>query len=271
MALILGILVGVVLGLTGAGGAALAVPLLMWGMDWSIGQAAPVALLAACCAAASGTMYSWATAHVRYRAAVLMAVAGLVALPVGHHIASMLPGDALQELFALVLCVVALRMWLQSGALADEGVVEPSVAPSHRRSRTFFCRLDRVTGRIVWTPVCAAGVAGVGVGAGFLAGMFGVGGGFLIVPSLRMFSELSIQSAVATSLMAVALISGLGAVVALLEGQMQPWPLILPFVAGAVGGMLAARRLAGRFTAPVLQRMFAVLVAAAACVMALRV
>jgi uncharacterized protein len=46
MGLLLGIAVGLVLGLTGAGGSILAVPLLMWGLDWTLVQAAPLALIA---------------------------------------------------------------------------------------------------------------------------------------------------------------------------------------------------------------------------------
>ena len=47
-AIALGVLVGLVLGLTGAGGSIFAVPLLMWGLEWTLPQAAPVALLAVC-------------------------------------------------------------------------------------------------------------------------------------------------------------------------------------------------------------------------------
>ena len=56
MALLLGLIVGAVLGLTGAGGSILAVPLLMAGLGWSLSQAAPVALLAVCAAATFGSI-----------------------------------------------------------------------------------------------------------------------------------------------------------------------------------------------------------------------
>lgn len=268
MVLGLGLLVGILLGLTGAGGAALAVPLLMWSLGWTLPQAAPAALLAACFAAALGTAMSWRTSHVRYRAAALMAIAGFAAAPAGHSLAFALPAAALNGVFAAVLTLGAVRMWLQARAWAGDGPRETR-APAPDTSVPMFCTLDRTTGRIVWTPRCAAGVAGVGAGAGFLAGMLGVGGGVVIVPSLRAFSEIPLKSTIATSLMAVALISGASAGVYLLQGGMPPWNLVAPFIAGACAGTLGGRLVAHRIPAVALQRLFAVFLLAVAAIMAL--
>jgi uncharacterized membrane protein YfcA len=51
---VLGMLIGAVLGLTGAGGGILAVPVLVAGMHWFMRQAAPVALIAVATGAAVG-------------------------------------------------------------------------------------------------------------------------------------------------------------------------------------------------------------------------
>jgi len=57
--LLLGLAIGAVLGLTGAGGSIFAVPLLMWGLHWSLPQATPVALLAVSASALIGTLAAW--------------------------------------------------------------------------------------------------------------------------------------------------------------------------------------------------------------------
>ncbi|MFB9158825.1 TSUP family transporter, partial [Chromobacterium violaceum] len=77
LTLLLGVLVGAVLGLTGAGGGILAVPALMASQGWSVPQAAPVALLAVAAGAALGAWEGWRRGEVRYRAAALMALCGL--------------------------------------------------------------------------------------------------------------------------------------------------------------------------------------------------
>ena len=76
---LLGAIVGLVLGLTGAGGSIFAVPLLMWGLGWTLPQATPVALLAVCAGASFGTITAWDVELVRYRAAMLMAATSLSA------------------------------------------------------------------------------------------------------------------------------------------------------------------------------------------------
>jgi uncharacterized membrane protein YfcA len=56
VAALFGALVGVILGLTGAGGAIIAVPLLVFGLQLPLTEAAPVALLAVSVSAALGTL-----------------------------------------------------------------------------------------------------------------------------------------------------------------------------------------------------------------------
>ncbi|MEJ7806353.1 MAG: TSUP family transporter, partial [Telluria sp.] len=69
----LGMLTGVVMGLTGAGGGILAVPLLVFGLQLSVAEAGPIALLAVGAAAGVGALLGLRAGIVRYRAAVLVA------------------------------------------------------------------------------------------------------------------------------------------------------------------------------------------------------
>src|SRR3546814_7211129 len=56
MSIAIGIVVGLILALTGAGGTIVAVPLLMFGLHLEVATAAPIALLAVCAAAGTGTI-----------------------------------------------------------------------------------------------------------------------------------------------------------------------------------------------------------------------
>ena len=259
MALLLGLIVGAVLGLTGAGGSILAVPLLMAGLGWSLSQAAPVALLAVCAAAIFGTVAAWDVTYVRYRAALLMAFAAFFTAPLGLIAADRLPVTTLTALFAAVLGVVGARMFLQARqAPADAAIVRAAVSGDGGRSKGVWVRLD-APGRIRWTRPALAIVSAIGAATGFLAGLLGVGGGFVIVPALRATSELSMHSAIATSLMAIGLISAGTVTAAALQGREIPWMVALPFVLGALAGMLAGRKIAPRIAGPKLQQGFSVL------------
>lgn len=259
MVFVLGALVGVVLGLTGAGGSILAVPFLMAGLGWTLTQAEPVALLAVCAAAAFGTVVAWDVTYVRHRAAMLMAAFGFFTAPLGIKAAQALPVPILTALFAAVLVVVALRMAWQARRTPEETrVVRAAVAgdalPAHGR----WIRLNQ-RGRIAWNRRAVVALAGIGAVTGFLAGLLGVGGGFVIVPALRGLSQLSMHSVVATSLLAIALTSAGAVAGTALLGVPIPWVEALPFVVGALGGMLAGRRLAPHVAGPRLQQGFAAL------------
>jgi uncharacterized membrane protein YfcA len=262
---ILGVLVGTVLGLTGAGGSVFAVPLLMFGLGWTLTQAVPVALIAVCGAAAFGTLAAWNVSVVRYRAAMVMAALGCCTAPIGLRLANLLPETGLAAAFAVVLVVVALRMIAQArGNPAETRVVRASVAGDGRPAPGPMCHANPNTGRLIWTRKCALAISGIGATAGFLSGMLGVGGGFVIVPSLRAATVLSMHSAVATSLMAIALTSAGTVVASMAMGRSLPWMVALPFVLGSVVGMLIGRKIAPRIAGPRLQQGFAVAMLCAA-------
>jgi len=272
MIVVLGVVVGLVLGLTGAGGSVLAVPLLMAGMGWSLPQAAPVALLAVCAAATFGTVVAWDRTHVRFRAAALMGLVAVVTAPMGVRAAAIVPLPLLTVLFAVVLALVGTRMFVQAArAPAEAGIVRATVAGEGPMARPGHWIPVNANGRIAWGPRTAATVGGIGALTGFIAGLLGVGGGFVIVPALRMASGLSMHSAVATSLMAIALISAIAATGAVAQGVPVDWHAAPPFVLGALAGMYAGRTLAPRIAGPRLQQGFAVVMLAVAAGLAVHV
>jgi uncharacterized protein len=245
-AILLGIAVGIVLGLTGAGGGILAVPALVFGLGWPMPQAAPVALIAVAGAAAIGSIDGLRRRLVRYRAAAFMAVIGVVTAPAGLMLARVAPENMLLLLFASAMFVVALRT-LRDKPPADD-----------QRTLTAPCRIDPATGRLHWTPGAAAVLASIGAASGFLTGLLGVGGGFLIVPALRRFSDITIQGIVATSLSVIALVSASSVFVAWLHTHELPVAVAVPFAGGAALGMVAGRAGAGLLKPLYLQRTFAV-------------
>lgn len=251
LALGLGAIVGLILALAGAGGGILAVPLLVFGLHLTIMQAAPVGLIAVGAASAFGAVLGLREGLVRYRAAALIGITGMVLAPLGVRLARLIPNAPLTVAFSLVLAWVALRMYRQAGR----------VAVSEHQTKRLPCALDPAQGRLIWTMPCAWVMAGTGAVSGVLSGLLGVGGGFVIVPSLSRYTNLAIRSIFATSLAVIALVSLGGVTAAAWQGAIA-WNIALPFALGAIAALLAGRMIAARLAGAHLQRGFAVTSAA---------
>jgi uncharacterized membrane protein YfcA len=258
---LLGALVGLVLGLTGAGGGILAVPALVFGMHWTMQQAAPVALIAVAGGAAIGALEAFRRRLVRWRAALLMAAAGIPCALPGLRLAQQLPQRWLYLAFALVLLLVALRL-LAARRRDEERQAETSIHG--------LARIDQKTGRIHWTWPSALLIAGIGAVSGFMTGLLGVGGGFVIVPLLRRYSGVSMHGIVATSLLVIAVVGGGGVLLALAQGARPPLEVTAWFATATGAGMLLGRRLAAHLSARQVQTGFAVLVLGVALLMVSR-
>ena len=252
IAILLGSLTGIVLALTGAGGAIIAVPLLIFGLHLAVAEAAPIALLAVCLSATIGALLGLLQKKVRYRAAGFIAITGAVASPVGIWLAQILPNAPLTLLFAMVLMYVAFDMFRQSRQGSEE------IAASETRSFAKPCLLDSPDGRLVWTWPCVRALTLSGLTAGSLSGLLGVGGGFVVVPALKKVTNLQMQAILATSLAIVALIAAVGVTSAAFMGGMN-WSIAIPFAGGAIIGMLLGRLFANHLAGPKLQQGFAVL------------
>lgn len=233
--IVLAVLIGGIMGLTGAGGGILAVPVLVAGMGWTMQQAAPVALIAVAIGAAVGSVDGFRHGMVRYKAAILMAICGVPMTRVGQSLASVLPQYALQASFALLMSVVAWRFFRQS--------IKPATHSSDLL-RLAFIHAD--TGKFIWTPAAAMILSAIGLFAGLMTGLLGVGGGFLIVPLMRRFTHLSLDGIVATSLFLITLVGTGGVLNAVTAGADLPVVETSTFVAAMVTGMLAGRKISRR-------------------------
>lgn len=249
IACLLGSLTGLVLGLTGAGGGILAVPALAIGLGFSMTLATPVALIAVGMAAFTGALGGLYKHQVRYKAALFMAITGSLTAGLGLQLAQLIPETVLASLFSLLMLWVALRMYRQSQASG----ADPDPSTTHNKP----CRINPATGRLRWTRPCTATLASIGAITGLCTGMLGVGGGFIIVPAFKRYTNLDMHSIIATSLMAIALIAALTAAHSIWQGTEIP-VLGWYFAVAAIAGMVLGRLLAPRLPASTLQKAFAV-------------
>lgn len=257
----IGLMVGLIMGLTGAGGGMLAVPALVYSQGWTMQQATPVALLAVSIGAMIGAIDGLRRGQVRYKAATLMAVAGAPMTALGVLLAQQMSQRGLMLAFSLVLMLVVTRLILQVRADARAAL---SAALSAGVKDEALAMVNQQTGRFDWSWSTAAIIGLIGACAGFATGLLGVGGGFIIVPLLRHFTNLTIQSAAATSLMVIALVGAVGVSSAVLHGVELPIVFSLWFAAASIAGVLAGRRLANFLDPKTVQLIFATMLSGVA-------
>jgi uncharacterized membrane protein YfcA len=125
------------------------------------------------------------------------------------------------------------------------------------------CQRD-ASGALILNSRCAVLLLIVGMSTGMLSGLFGVGGGFVIVPALVLFSGMSIHRAVGTSLMVIALVSVSGVAAQAWSGQVIDPVVTSLFVAGGIAGLFAGQRIGRHLSGPTLQKVFVVAILAVA-------
>jgi uncharacterized protein len=229
VALLLGYVIGLVLGLLGGGGSILTVPALVY----LVGQTPQVAITASLMIvgtnSAVGAMFHRSQGTLNWRVALAFGGTGMLTAYLAAGFSKHFSPTLLLVLFALLMVMIAMLM-----------IFRPCVAH----------QLDKEAERN-WLIVIAAGAV-----VGILTGILGVGGGFLIVPALVMLVGLPMQQAVGTSLIIIAMNSVAGLLGHLGEGALD-MHLITIFVVTGLLGTYCGTKLAKHIESKLLQRLFA--------------
>jgi uncharacterized membrane protein YfcA len=109
-------------------------------------------------------------------------------------------------------------------------------------------------------------LAAIATAAGAFSGLFGVGGGTIIVPLLVLWLGYDQREATGTSLAAIAVIGALAAAVHAAYGNVDLWNGLL-IAAPAIAGVLAGTALQQRISERAVAGAFVVLLVASAAVL----
>ena len=254
----LGFLVGLSLGALGGGGSILAVPVLVYAAGQDPKAATPTSLLLVGTAAIVGMGDHWRAGRVRVGTGVVFGLTGIGGSLAGSALNHRVDPDLLLLGFAGLVCLAAWRMLTGCPTCTKVGESGELRGGAARRSgSTATLVRPAVDARTVVT-VLAAGTA-----VGFLTGLFGVGGGFVIVPALALGLKLPMPQAIGTSLLVIAINSAV-ALTARLATTTIEWGVTVPFTVAAVAGVLSGGRVADRIDAQRSLRWFAALLVAVA-------
>jgi uncharacterized protein len=238
VAVAVGLTIGALVGLLGGGGSILAVPALVYAAGQDLPQAVATSLLVVGITAMVALVPRIRARQIAWRIALLFGAAGAITAFAGAAVNRLLPAEIVLGLFAALMVGAGLRM-LQE---------KPTTGAA--------CAVD--SGRINWRRCLPRTLAG-GLVVGFLTGLLGVGGGFLIIPVLVVVLGLSIETAIGTSLLIVAANSAAGFAAHAGETSLDP-SITVAFTAAAVLAALAVGRVATRLDTARLRRWFAYLV-----------
>lgn len=241
--LIFGAIVGVSLGLTGGGGSIFAVPLLVYGLGLDLRKAVAMSLAVVGLTALFGALIQARKSHVLWQAGAILGLGGIVAAPFGAKAGEWLREDVALYLFAGLMVVVGSLMLRQRSAGAEVPL------------GWIACRRDaQEKPRFTWR--CAGKLAGAGVLTGILAGAFGVGGGFLLVPALLIVLRIDIATALATSLVAIFLVAASGLTANLSHLGPGDFPIGAAFLLGGGIGITGGVMLKTYLPQAVLKKIF---------------
>ena len=238
----LGLTIGILLGLLGGGGSILAVPALVYGVGTPLAVAVPTSLLVVGISSATAVLPRLRQGQVAWRIAGVFGTAGAGAAFAGAAVNRLLDPRVVLVGFAALMVAAGVRMLREQLPVGGD------------------CALPG--GGVNWRG-CLPKAIGSGVVVGFLTGLFGVGGGFLIIPALVLLLGLSMTVAVGTSLVIIVINSVAGFAAHAGDAALD-YRIALAFTAAAVVGSLASARVASRLPAERLRRWFAYLVFAVA-------
>ncbi|MEZ5294572.1 MAG: sulfite exporter TauE/SafE family protein [Vicinamibacterales bacterium] len=230
MAVALGAVIGIALGLLGGGGSILTVPIFVYVLHFAAKDAIAMSLAVVGATSAIGVAGHWRAGNVNLRVGTVFGLVATAGTYAGARLAAYVSGAVQLAVFALVMLVASAFMFRDRAAseTADHG-------PAARLG--------------------AAALVGFALGVGFLTGLVGVGGGFLIVPALVLLA-VPMREAVGTSLAIIAVNCVVG-FAGYLGHTVVDWSSVGLVTAGTAPGIALGVGLHRRVPQSVLRRGFA--------------
>lgn len=253
LAVALAVLIGVSLGLLGGGGSILTVPILVYVLHMDAHEAIATSLLVVGTTSLAALVPHARAGRIRWRTGVVFGLAGMLGAYLAGRVAKFIPPAVLLLLFGAMMLVTAVAML--RGRKAPKARPEGAdAAGDGAEGATPAGAAAAKDGSPKDLPVFKVLAEGLVVGA--VTGLVGAGGGFLVVPALVLLGGLSMEVAVGTSLVVIAMKSFAG-FVGYLGSTPIDWKVAGMVTTAAVVGSFVGARLAGAISPDKLRKGFA--------------
>ncbi|GAB4568698.1 MAG: hypothetical protein Kow0077_00010 [Anaerolineae bacterium] len=246
---LLGITAGILSGMFGIGGGVIIVPALILIMGYSLKAAAGTSLAVLVWPVSIFAVIAYYRARlINIRTAVLISVGLLIGGYFGAEIALGLPDNIMEPLYGLFLIYVGWR-FVEPRKLYRQYVLKQAQAnPGEAEAGAPEAAPDRA-----WYTTFAVGLL-----AGIVAGLFGIGGGLVIVPALVVILGYDQKHAVGTSLAALLPPTGLGAVISYYQDGFIHIAAAAAVAIGLVAGAFFGARIALGMSSRNVKRLYGV-------------
>jgi len=239
------LLMGVTLGVLGAGGSILTVPVLyyLFGVDAVLSTAYSLFIVGT--TALAGAIPNMRKGLVNYPTAILFAIPSLIAVFIARaFLVPAIPDElfsvgklvitkdiAILVFFGIVMMLAAYSM-LKSSKKDDDDIIK-----GHKHRSYVLIILE-------------------GLAVGLVTGIVGAGGGFLIIPALVIMGKVPMKLAVGTSLLIISIKSIFGFLGDVQSGQDIDWIFLLTITSITVVGILLGTWLSNFIEGKKLKKVF---------------
>lgn len=252
IALGIGLVTGSFSGAFGIGGGTVSTPLLrlILNIDPHVAVGTTMALIIPTALTASFNYYR--KKEIDMSMAKVMVLPAVLGVCSGAISTQFIRGTPLMLAFAAFVCVAGIDLTFGIVQNLLKKTAEAESLPAEEKTDT---EVSRIQTRELF--VRKRNLLLLGLGAGYIAGFFGVGAGFIFVPCLMYLFKTSIKTSFGTSLLVVSAISIPGTITHAAIGHVD-FPLMLSMMGGSVPGSLLGSTLALKLKDSWLRRGFGV-------------
>ncbi|MBC7862268.1 MAG: sulfite exporter TauE/SafE family protein [Bacteroidia bacterium] len=197
------VIIGLTLGLIGGGGSALAMPVLLYLLHYGLNDAKSYSLFIVGITALIGGISFLKRGDISIEAMYLFAIPSVIAVFCTRKFVE----PALPETFFTIGDFAASKQFV---LMTLFGIIILISSLGMIRKKKNPRRKDLMWGEFYRSPIHIPFIIVLGIAVGFLTGIFGVGGGFIIIPVLVIFLRVPMKKAIGTSLGIIAINSLIG-------------------------------------------------------------
>jgi uncharacterized membrane protein YfcA len=238
------VVIGLCLGLIGAGGSILTIPVFVYILKTSPVASTIYSMFVVGICSFTGAIIAFTKKLVDIKAAVVFGLPSVAGVFIARKLIFPLVPEQLFSIGSMaitkdvfIMLVLAIIMLIVSIKMLKKKSANVTVRNAERKNTNAIFFLQ-------------------GICTGIVTGLLGVGGGFLIVPALLLWLKLPVKTAIGTTLFIITINSAAGFITSYTSVLIQ-WPLMIKFAIGAIAGILAGSKLSEKIKADYLKKILA--------------